>query len=371
MLAVQSEPFGEVDGQPITQYLLSNKNGLAVSIIDYGAIVTSVVTSDKDGRRENITLGFADLEGYLGKDPYFGAICGRYANRIARGKFSIGDEQYELAINNEPNHLHGGTKGFNEVVWQARPLSNEMTEGEAVGVELKYHSPDGEEGYPGALDVTVTYTLDNDDRLRIDYEAVTDKPTVLNLTNHCYWNLAGVPPDGRREGLPTMLDHELMLNADHYLPVDETLIPTGELKPVAGTPFDFTEPHKIGERIGVLKAGVENGGYDHCYALNGQPGELKLAARVVHPESGRTMQVQTTEPGVQFYTGNFLDGSEANGGFEQHQGFCLECQHYPNSPNEKRFPETLLKPGEVYRQTTIHQFGVQLPGAGGAVKVSN
>ena len=349
-LTVQEEPFGSVDGKSITRYLLSNDNGMSVAILSYGAIVQSVSVPDRKGESANVTLGFDELQGYTGPDPYFGAICGRYSNRIAKGKFTLGGTEYTLATNNGPNHLHGGKKGYNEAVWQSRPLSNEMTEGEAVGVELKYTSPDGEEGYPGTLNVTVVYTLNDKNELKIEYTATTDKPTPINLTNHAYWNLRGVAP-GEAEDV---LEHVLTLNCDRYLPVDETLIPTGVLKPVKGTAMDFREPRPIGSRIDHVE-----GGYDHCYVINGEQGELRLAARVYEPSTGRVMEVRTTEPGVQFYTGNFLNGSAENGGFQKHEGFCLECQHFPDSPNQREFPGTVLEPGRVYKQTTVHAFSVR------------
>ena len=356
---VHSEPFGEVDGQEITQYLLSNDKGMSVAIINYGAIVTAVNVPDRDGRAENVTLSFDDLDGYRGNDPYFGAICGRFANRIAFGKFTLDGTEYQLATNNGPHHLHGGTKGFNEAVWQARVLTDEMTEGDAVGIELTHTSPDGDEGFPGNLKLTVTYTLNNRNELRIDYEATSDKPTPRNLTNHCYWNLSGLPPEGQREDTPAVLDHVVQIHADKYVAVDDTLIPTGELAAVAGTPLDLTKPTPIGKNIDQLKGENSPGGYDHCYVVRGTPGKLRPAARVVDPESGRVMEVETTEPGVQFYTGNFLNGSESNGGFGQHRGFCLECQHYPDSPNQPNFPSSILRPRDVYTQTTVHRFSVE------------
>ena len=349
-LSVSQEEYGEADGKKVSRFTLTNANGLSVVILSYGGVVQSIEVPDRDGKFENVTLGFDDLEGYTGKDPYFGSLVGRYANRIAGGKFTLGGKEYTLATNNGPNHLHGGNKGFADVVWDARPLPVEKARGNAVGVELKYRSADGEEGYPGALGVTVVYTLNDENELTIHYAATSNQPTPVNLTNHCYWNLAGVRPGKADDDI---LDHVLMLNCPKYLPVDDTLIPTGELKSVKGTPMDFTEPKKIGARIDQVE-----GGYDHCYVIAEGDG-LQLAARVRDPDSGRVMEILTTEPGVQFYTGNFLDGSQANGGFKKHQGFCLECQHFPNSPNEPDFPDTILKPGEVYKQTTVHRFAVE------------
>ncbi|HUG92136.1 MAG TPA: aldose epimerase family protein [Planctomycetaceae bacterium] len=358
-MSVQCEPFGDVGEHEIIQFMLANDHGMSVSIINYGAIVTSVNVPDRNGRPGNVTLGFGVLDRYRGDDPCYGAICGRFANRIAFGKFTLDGAEYQLATNNGPHHLHGGEKGFNEAVWQGRLLTSDMLDGDAVGVELTHASPDGDEGYPGNLNVTVRYTLNNQNELRIDYEATTDKPTPLNLTNHCYWNLAGLAPPGIRGNAPDVLDHLMLIHADRYVAVDETLIPTGELAEVKDTPLDFTEPMEIGKRIGELKQDKPNGGYDHCYVIRGEPGKLRPAARVVHPGSGRVMEIETTEPGVQFYTGNFLDGSDSAGGFGQHQGFCLECQHYPDSPNQPEFPNTILRPREVYRQTTIHRFSIE------------
>jgi aldose 1-epimerase len=347
MQPVQTEPFGTTqNGEQITKYLLTNKNGLSVSVINYGAIVTEVGVPDRDGQFTNVILGFENLQGYEGNAPYFGAICGRYANRIAKGKFTIDGTAFQLATNNAPNHLHGGNKGFNEAIWRAKSFSEE----DAVGVELVYVSPDGEENYPGELRVTVRYRLTNDDELKINYTADSKKKTHINLTNHSYWNLAG-------QG--SILDHELTLHCDKYLPVDETLIPTGELRPVAGTPMDFTKPAKIGSRFAEVKGDDETGGYDHCYVLNENDQQPALAARVYESASGRVMEVFTTEPGIQLYTGNFLDGKKANGGFQQHHGLCLECQHFPDSPNRPEFPSTLLEPGVIYTQETVHKFSVK------------
>ena len=343
---VKTESFGKTkDGEEVTLYTVTNKNGLVLKMIDYGATVVSIETPDKDGKLANITLSFPTIDGYLQRHPYFGATVGRYGNRIAKGKFKIGDEEYTLATNNGPNHLHGGVKGFDAVMWKGEPVRNS----DGAGIKFTRTSPDGEEGYPGNLDTTVTYTLTDDNELRIDYEAKTDKPTVINLTNHTYWNLGG-------QGSSQILGEELLLNADKYIPVDADSIPTGELADVEGTPFDFRTMHAIGDKIGELTNTPQ--GYDHCYVLRGQDGKLALAAKVHDPKTGRTMEVLTTEPGIQFYTGNYLDGSEAGGGFKQHEAFCLETQHFPDSPNQPEFPSTLLKPGETYKSTTVHKFGV-------------
>jgi aldose 1-epimerase len=346
MLTVQSEPFGETpDGQTIVHYSLTNRNGVRVGLINLGAIITAVDVPDRAGRKANITLGFPDLAGYLANAPYFGGICGRYANRIAFGKFTLDGKEYQLAQNNGPHHLHGGLHSFIKKVWQHDRVEADG----AVGVKFTYVSPDGEEGYPGTLTVSVTYTLNDANELRLDYEAVTDQPTVLNLTNHAYWNLAGA-------GSGAVHDQQLQLFCDRYLPVDEGSIPTGELAEVAGTVMDFREPHPIGERIEQPVNG--NGGYDHCYVVNGQPGELRRAARIVDPGSGRVLEIDTTEPGIQLYTGNHLKGTPETGHAAKHGAFCLEAQHLPDSPNRPEFPTTVLRPGETYRQTTVHRFSV-------------
>jgi aldose 1-epimerase len=347
-MAVTKAAYGKTsDGQQIDQYTLSNGHGLTVKIITYGAIITSVVTPDRKGKSGEVTLGFDSLEPYLSRHPYFGAICGRVANRIAKGRFTIDGVEYELATNNGPNHLHGGVKGFDMAVWKAEPVES------ATGLKLSHVSPDGDEGYPGKLTVTVVYSLSDKNELEIDYTATTDKPTPINLTNHTYWNLA----DG---GKSDVLKHVLTLNADRYLPVDDNLIPTGELKNVRGTPMDFVRPMEIGSRMDQVPG--EPNGYDHCYVINQEsPGKLTLAARVKDPNSGRVMEIRTTEPAIQLYTGNFLDGSIKSRGaqYKQHHAFCLEAEHYPDSINQPKFPSTLLKPGQTYRQTTLHTFSVE------------
>jgi aldose 1-epimerase len=341
-LAIQSEPYGATaDGQEITQFLLSNDKGVSVSIINYGAIVTTVYVPDREGKTENITLGFDSLAEYEKKGPYFGAICGRYANRIADGKFTLEGKEYQLAQNNPPSHLHGGEQGFDKKVWAAESFSKK----DEVGVRLSLVSPDGEEGYPGKLTLNVVYTLNNNNEFKIDYTATSDQATPINVTNHCYWNLAG-------KG--TVLDQELVLNCDQYLPVSDVAIPTGKLALVKETPMDFTSAHKIGERIAQVE-----GGYDHCWVVNPSENQPAFTAKVKDPDSGRVMEIFTTEPGIQFYTGNFLDGTEASGGYPKNGGLCLEAQHFPNSPNQPEFPNTILKPGEVYEQTTIHKFSVE------------
>ncbi|MDG2391312.1 MAG: galactose mutarotase [Planctomycetaceae bacterium] len=340
----ESEPYGEMpDGTPITQYHLTNDNGMTVSVINYGAIVTSVIVPDKNGNAENVTLTQPDLAGWLNNGPYFGAVVGRYANRIANGKFTLDDKEYTLATNNAPSHLHGGEQGFDKVVWQAALM---VPKDDQVGIVLNYTSVDGEEGYPGTLKVESRYILTADNELRMEYSATSDQKTVVNLTNHCYWNLGGAS-SGK------ILDHQLTLECDQYLPVGEAAIPTGELSPVADTPMDFTAVHTIGERIDQVE-----GGYDHCWVVNGEQGTLRPAASVVDPETGRVMTVSTDQPGIQFYTGNFLNGEENNGGFNKNEGFCLETQLFPDSPNQPDFPSSVLEPGQVYKHTTVHQFSV-------------
>ena len=344
--AVTSELFGKDEkGDDILQYRLRNSHGMKVSVLNLGAIITSVEVPDRDGQFANVTLNFPDAASYLVNAPYFGGACGRYANRIAKGKFTLDGTEYELAVNNGPNHLHGGEIGLMKRIWKSEGFQND----EAVGVNLWYISPDGEEGYPGKVRFGLAYSLNDKNELRIEYHAETDKPTVLNVTNHAYWNLAGVP-DG------SILDHELTLSCSQYLPVDETSIPTGELADVAGTPMDFLKPEKIGARIDQIING--GGGYDHCYVVDGKIGKLRPAAKIVELKSGRVMEISTTEPGIQFYTGNFLDGTLATGNAAKHGAFCLETQHFPDSPNRPEFPTTRLNPGEAYTQTTVHKFSV-------------
>jgi len=343
-MSVEKTVFGKTsEGVEVDLYTCTNANGVVLKMTNYGATTVSLEVPDRDGKMANITMGFDSLDGYLGKHPYFGATVGRYCNRIAKGKFTLDGQEYTLATNNGPNHLHGGNVGFNKVVWDAEPFETET----GVGVKFTYLSKDGEEGYPGSLNATAVYTLTNDDELVVEFTATTDKPTPVNLTNHNYWNLGG-------EGTGTIRDHVLEIPADKYLPVDETLIPTGELADVAGTPLDFTKPEKIGARLDQIKA--DPVGYDHCYAFRGEIGEMKLAARVIDPDSGRVMEIYTTQPGLQFYSGNFLDGSADSGGYQQYDGFCLETQHFPDSPNQPTFPNTILKPGETYQHKTVHKF---------------
>ena len=333
--------WGQVDGKPVDLYTLTNKNGVEVKITNYGGTVTSWKTKDSKGNSSNIVLGFDSLGGYLAKPPYFGALIGRYGNRIGNATFKIDTATYKLAANNGVNHLHGGNKGYDKVVWDAAP-ANDST----ASLKLMYLSKDGEEGYPGNLNITVTYTLTDNDELLIDYSATTDKATPVNLTNHCYFNLTGDVSN-------TILDHKLQINADRYTPVDAGLIPTGELKAVAGTPFDFLQPHKIGERIAAVE-----GGYDHNWVLTRKNADMELVATLFDSLSGRKLEVFTTEPGLQFYSGNFLDGTfKTTDGKPMliHTALCLETQHFPDSPNKPAFPSTTLKPGEKYHTVTKYK----------------
>ncbi len=344
---VAKKPIGKTPaGIEVDQYTLTNAAGLRVTLMTYGATLTSVCVPDRAGKVENVILTQDSLPDFLHADAYFGATVGRYANRIARGKFKLDGREYTLAVNNSPNHLHGGIKGFDKVVWKAEPVRT----ADSAGVRFSYVSPDGDEGYPGKLSAQVTYSLTSKNELKMEFVAATDKPTVVNLTNHAYWNLAGA-------GSGDILGHQLTLLADAYLPVDDGLIPLGEAKAVKDTPMDFTTPHLIGERIRQVGAG-----YDHCYVLSRKDGKnLSLAVRVVEPKSHRTMEIYTTQPAIQLYTGNFLDGTLKSGGksYQKHAGFCLEANHYPDSPNHPAFPSTLLKPGETYQETTVHKFGVE------------
>jgi len=343
-MEVQKKSFGQLpDSQEVGIYTLTNANALKARLMTYGATLVSLEVPDRNGNLADITLGHDSLDGYLRASPYFGCTVGLYGNRIAKGRFTLNGTEYQLAINDGENHLHGGIKGFDKVIWKAEPV---LEEGE-VSVKFKYLSKDGEEGYPGNLNCMVIYTLTNKNELKISYEATTDKATPVNLTHHSYFNLAG-------QGEDDILGHELMLNADHYIPVDEGLIPTGEIRSVKGTPWDFTRLKTIGVEIAEVK-----GGYDHNFVLNGNEQELILAARLHHPGSGRTMEIFTKEPGIQFYSGNFLDGSitgKSGKVYRKHYGLCLETQHFPDSPNKPNFPSTILNPDETYKSLTVHKF---------------
>lgn len=347
---ITREPFGTLpDGRAVEQFTLRNANGIEIKAIGFGGIITSLRVPDRSGKLDDVVLGFDRLEPYLKNDPFFGAIIGRYGNRIAEGSFTLDGKTYTLAKNNGPNHLHGGVKGFDKVLWEVEPDAGRNA------LVFTRTSPDGEEGYPGNLRVRVTYTLTDANALTVDYVATTDKPTPVNLTQHSYFNLAG-------HAAGDILGHELTLNADRYTPVDDTLIPTGELAPVEGTPFDFRQPTAIGARIDAGHPQLNAAkGYDHNWVLNRAGDGLQVAARVHEPKSGRTLEVATMEPGIQFYSGNFLDGTLTGKGgavYRHRTGFCLETQHFPDSPNQPNFPSTILRPGEEYRTRTVFTFGV-------------
>ena len=356
-VAVTQAPFGTTrDQQAVHVYTLTSAQGVEMRVLDYGGIILSLRVPDRAGEFADVVLGYDSLPAYLAESPYFGALIGRYGNRIAGGRFTLDGQTYTLATNNGRNHLHGGVKGFDKVVWRAEPFER----ADEVGLVLTYTSPDGEEGYPGTLQARVTCTLTNRNELIFDYHATTDRATPVNLTQHSYFNLTG-------PGTRDILDHVLLLAADRFTPVDSTLIPTGELHAVAGTPFDFRTPTAIGARIGQDETQLRfGGGYDHNFVLDrpnpAAPDELTLAARVYEPASGRVLEVLTTEPGLQFYSGNFLDGTLTGKGgviYRHRTGFALETQHFPDSPNQPGFPSTILRPGEVYRTRTIYRFSVQ------------
>ncbi len=361
--SIATVPFGTTStGEVVDLFTMTNANGIEVRAITYGGIILSIKTPDRDGRWDDIVLGFDSLEPYEAGSPYFGSIIGRYGNRIAGGRFTLDGETFALATNNGPNHLHGGDIGFDKVVWRGEPFERE----DAVGVVFTYSSPDGEEGYPGTLNVRVTYTLTDADELIFDYHATTDRATPVNLTQHSYFNLAGAAADN-------VLGHELTIDASRFTPVDSTLIPTGELVPVEGTPFDFRTARSIGARIDVDDPQLQNGlGYDHNFVLDADPNvtsgltenigvSLHRAAFVLEPVTGRTLEIHTEEPGIQFYSGNFLDGTiagKAGRAYGHRSGFCLETQHFPDSPNQPAFPSTILRPGEEYNTRTVLIFGV-------------
>jgi aldose 1-epimerase len=339
------------DGAEVDLFVLGNAAGCKAKVLTYGALLMELDVPDRDGKLGDVVLGFDNLEGYLSNRPFFGCTVGRVANRIAGAKFTLDGKEYELAANDGANSLHGGRKGFDKVVWRVDETGSGA--GKAF-VRMSYRSKDGEEGYPGNLSCWVTYTLTDDNELRIDYRATTDRPTPVNLTNHSYFNLTG-------QASGDILNHELTLYADRYTPADGMLIPTGEIKPVRGTPLDFTKPEKIGAHIGELK-GVPGGGYDHNFVLNSGGKKLALAARVYEPKTGRVMEMYTTEPAVQLYTGNFLDGSiKGKGGvaYKKYQALCLEAQHYPDSVHHPEFPSVILKPTETYTQTTVYKFSTK------------
>ena len=348
--AIDKAPFGKLpDGRAVDLFTLTNSKGMVAKITNYGAIVVALIVPDRAGHLDDVVLGYDNLDGYIAKSPFFGAIVGRYGNRIAKGQFALDGKTYTLARNDHANHLHGGVVGFDKVLWSATPVTGKKS----VGLELRYLSKDGEEGYPGNLTVAITYTLTDDNKLKIDYVATTDKTTVANITHHGYFNLDGA-------GSGDILGEELLINADRFTPVDRGLIPTGELRPVKGTPLDFTQPTAIGARINNQDEQLKNGGgYDHNWVLNRTGAGLSLAAKLTSPKTGRVMEVLTTEPGLQFYSGNFLDGSITGKGgkvYARRSGLCLETQHFPDSPNQPSFPSTVLKPGETYKTTTVFRF---------------
>lgn len=350
-VSVTQAPFGILpDGVHVSVFTLTNRQGMQVKVLDFGAIISEIHVPDRDGTFADVVLGFERLEPYLANSAFLGAVIGRFGNRIAQGRFSLDGKDYQLAVNNAPNHLHGGNQGFHQVMWQAEPFTRD----DAVGVTFTRSSPHGEDGYPGQLDVTVVYELDNDNALSLRYHAVTDQATPVNLTNHTYFNLAG-------QG--TILGHALTINADRYLPVDAGSIPTGELADVTGTPFDLRQSTVIGDSIALPHEQIRIGqGYDHNFVLNQQAEHgLKLAATVREPQSGRVMQVYTQEPGIQFYSGNFLDGSQhgKHGPIGYRGALCLETQHFPDSPNQSRFPSTILRPGQVYQTETVYRFSAE------------
>ena len=350
-VSVTQAPFGILpDGQQVTVFTLTNRQGMRVKVLDFGAIISEIHVPDRDGIFADVVLGFERIEPYLANSAFLGAVIGRFGNRIAAGRFSLDGKDYQLAVNNAPNHLHGGNQGFHQVMWQAEPFTTD----DAVGVTFMRSSPHGEDGYPGRLDVTVVYELDNDNALSLRYHAVTDQATPVNLTNHSYFNLAG-------QG--TILGHALSINADRYLPVDAGSIPTGELADVTGTPFDLRQSTVIGDSIVLPHEQIRIGrGYDHNFVLNQKPGQaLKLAASVRDPASGRVMQVYTQEPGIQFYSGNFLDGSQhgKQGPIRYRGALCLETQHFPDAPNQAHFPNTILRQGEVYQTQTVYRFSTE------------
>ena len=353
LVTIKKQSFGKtVDGNEVHQYILKNKKGMEISVINYGGIITSWKAKDRDGIYQDIVLGFDNIYDYETKNPYFGALIGRYGNRIAKGKFSIDDKNYNLATNNDVNHLHGGFKGFDKVLWDVDEILGDLS----ASLVLKYMSSDMEEGYPGNLNVKVIYTLNNNDELSVIYEADTDKTTIVNLTQHSYFNLSG---DFNQD----ISNHDLKINADSFLPVDSTLIPTGEIRDVIETPFDFLQPKKVGRDIEINNEQINFGnGYDHCWVLNNYGDGVRFVASAYDDSSGRLLEVYSDQPGIQFYSGNFLDGSlksKYEGNYNFRSGFCLETQNFPNSPNENSFPSPLLKPGEKYLSETIFRFSIK------------
>lgn len=351
-MKLSSQAFGKTEnGQAVRQYTLVNNTGVEVNVLDYGGLIRTLSTPDRHGRPGDVVLGFDSLDEYLAGHPYFGAVVGRCANRIGGATFELDGVRHQLARNIGNDHLHGGEGGFDKVVWQAKPFQNEQ----AVGLLLSYHSPHGEDHYPGALDAEVTLSLNDSNELRLEYRATTDAPTIVNLTNHSYFNLAG-------QG--SILDHVAMIDADAFTPMDSALITTGEIRDVTGTPFDFRQPTAIGARIDADDEQIRAGsGYDHNFVLNGAADTLRLAARVSEPDSGRVLELLTTQPGVQLYCGNVMDAATTGKGgtvYPHRGGFCLETQHFPDAPNKPNFPSIVLRPGELYNQTTVFRFSTEL-----------
>ncbi len=345
-MKIETSPFGTTaDGRDVTKFTMVNSHGNTVSVMNWGASLLEVNVPDRDGERANVNLTFDSLDGYLRRHPYFGSTVGRFCNRIEEGKFTIDGTEHQVTLNHGKHHLHGGEINFSRQWWSAESYQAE----DAVGVRVSLTSPDGEEGFPGTVEVTVDYRWNNANELTIDFKATTDAPTHVNLTNHSYWNLGGA-------GSGTALDHVMKIEADEFLDVDPDLIPTGKLNTVQSTPLDFRTPTALGDRIDQLPA---TKGYDHCYVVRGEAGKLRPAATVVDPESGRVMEVETTQPGMQLYTANHLPGDESSAGHGGHEAFCLETQHYPNAPNRPSFPSTLLRPEETLRETTVHRFSVR------------
>ncbi len=345
-MKIESKPFGKTkDGREVTRYTLVNSHGHSVSVMNWGATLLDVMVPDRDGKLANVNLSFDSLEPYLDGHPYFGSTVGRFCNRIEEGKFSIDGKDYQVTINAGKHHLHGGKENFTYQFWEGAPVELE----DAVGVKFSLTSPDGQEGYPGTVNATVVYSWNDNDELKIEFTATTDAPTHVNLTNHSYWNLGGA-------GSGSAMDHVATIEADLWLDVDESLIPTGTLNKVDDTVLDFRKPTPFGDRVDEL-TGTK--GYDHCYVVRGEPGTLRAAARVVDPKSGRVLEIETTQPGMQLYTANHLPGNERSNGYGGHEAFCLETQHYPNAPNRPSFPTTLLKPGETLNEVTVHRFSVE------------
>ena len=351
-MSIEKSNFGKTaDGQQVVMYTLKNDKGITVKVLNFGGVIYSMEVPDKNGKTVNVSANYEKISDYEKIRPFFGSLVGRYGNRIAKGKFTVDGKEYTLPTNNGVNSLHGGIKGFDQKIWDVKEYKSDNS----VGLEMTYTSKDGEEGYPGTLKCKVVYDLNNENEWLMDYTATTDKATPINLTNHSFWNLSG-------NFSGTILDHELMINADAFLPTDAGLIPTGEIAKVEGTPLDFRTLHKVGERISQIEEPQFAGGYDHCFVLNKEtPGEMSICAELKDPASGRKMTVLTTEPGVQFYSSNFLNGSTEAFGYKygKHAALCLETQHYPDSPNKPEFPSTILKPGETYKTSTVHIFSAE------------